>query len=41
MLVFKPAWKERIQFGPRSAVVAVAAILLLIGVIGFAGTTYR
>lgn len=41
MVVFKPEWQTRIQLGPRSAVVSVAAILLLIGAIGFAGINYR
>jgi hypothetical protein len=41
MLVFKPEWQAPIQVGPRSALVAVAAIFLLIGAIGFAGITYR
>ena len=41
MLVFKPSWQARVQLGPRSAAVAVAAILLLIGAIDFAGITYR
>jgi hypothetical protein len=41
MLVFKPTWQARVQAGPRSALVCLAAILLLIGFIGFAGITYR
>jgi len=32
MLVFKPAWQERIKLAPRSAAVYVVAILILIGI---------
>ena len=41
MLVFRPNWQARIEAGPRSALVCIAAILLLIGFIGFAGFSYH
>jgi hypothetical protein len=39
--VFKPEWQARVHAGPRSALVGLATILLLIAFVGFAGVVYR
>jgi hypothetical protein len=41
MLVFKPKWQARVAAGPWSALICMAAILILIGFIGLAGISYR